>query len=117
MSVNLPQVKNDKMFKGFRKITKGYTVTKELHSGADYSAEWWEVDFAEGETSWGDPNNGDGQCFTTIHHRDVEVVGAGGIIKPGVYTETAIVTRTDGDAAPIRAIIVLGKKTEIINYG
>lgn len=91
-------------------FTKGFTVTREIDDTDD---QWW---YDTDEVSWGDPNNGDGQYYTTIHHRQVEVKN-GYMNKAGEYTQTAIVTRTDGDAEPVKVILVTGLVTEIISYG
>ena len=93
-----------------RPFTKGLTVTRNITKKDD---QWW---YDTDEVSWGDPDNGDGQHYTTIHHRQV-VIKAGHMNPAGEYTQTAIVTRTDGDAEPVRVLLVTGLVTEIISYG
>lgn len=111
----IPVIQNEGFFEPLQEIAKAITVIGNMDEDGDFSEEWWQIDFANGDTTWGKPEHGDGEFFTTIHHREVEIAGEG-INTPGRYTQTAIITRTDGEAAPIKAIIITGKMVELYNY-
>lgn len=110
----IPVINQEEGFSGkivadMSKFTKGQIVTRGPAKNED---EWWN---GEDEDTNDAAENSDGQHFTTIHHRTVKVAGLG-MNKPGKYTQTAIVTRTDGDGKQTRVITTLGKVTEVINY-
>ncbi len=103
----LPVVKFGDYTGAFRKIAKGLTIERDLVPDADCSQEWWQLDFDENESSWNDVGS-------SIHHREVELVGDEGINEPGKYVQTAIVLRNDG--IPYQVFVVTGKITEIYNF-
>lgn len=97
----------------FRDLVKAQSITRNVYPSDD---QWWEDDFKEGETSWEDrEGKATSSSFTTIHHREITLIGDEGINPPGNYTQMAVVTRSKS-GKPRRVIVSTGKKVEILTY-